>query len=93
MDIFSFTPVSLVKAVQKQEMKSLSRSQMMLLGSPFSQYQLLKNSTARSSAVMFKFVGTIRTLAPMRSVIDRMQLKPESMGKGPMKSIAMDVPR
>ena len=38
-------------------------------------------------------VGTIQISAPMWSVIDKMQLNPESSFSGPMKSIAMDFPQ
>ena len=46
VDIFSFIPVNLVSASQNRDTNSLSRSQTMSVGSPFSQYQLSKNTTA-----------------------------------------------
>ena len=43
-----FTPVSLCKAVQNLDTKSLSWSEIISLERPFSQYQLLKNMTGHS---------------------------------------------
>src|SRR5882762_4953074 len=65
----------------------------MLLGIPFSQYQLSKNKTARSLAVMLILVGTIQMLAPSQSVMERMQSKLLSIGKGPIKSKVMLLPQ
>lgn len=87
-DIFSCTPVSLCKAFQNFDMKSLSRTETILSGSPFSQYQWSKKREARASAVKSVQVGISRTSDPRRSVIVSRQLKPLSRGKGPTKSIA-----
>ena len=66
---------------------------MMSFGKPFSQYQWVKNSRASSSAVMVVQVGIIRMSEPSLSVIDKIQLKLSSSGRGPMKSIATLSPR
>ena len=65
---------------------------MMSVGSPFSQYQLLKKRTVRSSAVMVIFVGTIQMSEFKRSVIMRMLLQPLSISRGPIKYIAINIP-
>ncbi len=49
---FRWTPVSLCRAHQNFKMKSLSLSDTMSVGNPFSQYQLLKNIVANFSAVI-----------------------------------------
>ena len=56
-DILRETPVSLVKAFQKHETKSMSLSETKSLGRPFSQYQLLKTRSAMSSAEVSVLVG------------------------------------
>ena len=66
---------------------------MISLGRPFSQYQLLKNSRVRSSVLMSTQVGIILMSKLTHSVIVRMQLKPSSRGRGPMKSSAMLSPQ
>ena len=92
VDIFSFTPQRECKAFQKWDINNLSLSEIMSKGNPFSQYQWSKNKIARSSVVMSTWMGTIRILAPMQSVIDKIQLNPESSFSGLMKSIVMDFP-
>ena len=86
---FSLTPVNLCGAHQNFKTKILSQSEMISLGNLFSQYQWLKNKTARSSVVMSVQVGIIWLLEPRWSVIDRMQSKLPLSGKGPIKSVAM----
>ena len=71
-DSFSFTPVRSCKADQNVEMKSLSQLEMSSSGRPFSQYQLSKNITASSSAVIVVHVGIIQ-MSELRLVIDKMQ--------------------
>jgi len=75
-----------VRCFQKRDIKSLSRSDMSSSGNPFSQYQWSKNITASFSAVSFDEVGIIRISEFNLSVIVRMQSKPSSSGRGPMKS-------
>ena len=79
-------------AFQNLDTNSLLRLETMFSGKPFSQYQLSKNKIAKSSAEMSVWVGTILTLAPKRSVMERIQLNPKSSLSGPMKSIAIDWP-
>jgi hypothetical protein len=88
---FSFTPVS---SSQKWEMKSLPRSETISSGSPFSQYHSLKKISASPCAVRehWQVVGMIRT-GPSLSVMVRMEWKPLSFGKGPMKSMATESQR
>ena len=82
----SLTPVSLCKARQNLDMKSLSRSEMISFGKPFSQYQWSKNNKARSSVEIFIFVGMIHMSECSQSMIDKIQPKPSSKGSGPIKS-------
>ena len=49
-DSFSLIPVRACEAFQNLEVNSLSQSETMSRGRLFSQYQLSKNMTARSSA-------------------------------------------
>src|ERR1700678_2386922 len=90
IEALHLTPVRRVRCFQKEDMKSLSRSEMMSVGSPFSQYQLSKNRTASSLAVREVEVGMMRISDDRRSVMVRMQLYPWSRGRGPMKSIDTD---
>ena len=60
----------------------------MSLGRPFLQYQWLKNRSARFLAVMSVHVGMIHTSDPSRLVIERIQSKRLSRGRGPIKSMA-----
>ena len=78
-----------VSACQNRETKSLSRSDTMLDGRPFSQYHAEKNNFAKCSADTSVRVGIRRMSLFSRSVIVAMQLKPSSSGRGPMKSIAI----
>lgn len=87
-DIFNLTPVSLFRAFQKQETKSLSLSETKLRGKPLLQYQLSNTSRATSSAKASVQVGMIWMSEPRQSVIVKMQLEPWSLGRGPMKSSA-----
>ena len=75
-------PVNLCRARQNLDKKSLS------LGRLFLQYQWSKNRSARFSAIMSVCVGMIHTSDPGRSVIERIQSKPSSRGRGPIKSMA-----
>src|ERR1700761_327810 len=68
LDIFRLTLVSLCKAFQKRDRKSLSRSETISSGNPFSQYHSLKNICASSSAVRVVLVGIMRMSEPDLSV-------------------------
>jgi len=92
VDIFNLMPVSLCKAFQKHNMNSLSQSETMLLGRPFSQYHLLKNMPARCSAVILVQVSTNWISLPSWSVKVTIQFMPSSSSSGPMKSIATESP-
>ena len=87
-DSFSLTPVSLCRAVQNFDTKSLSRLEMISFGSPFSQYQLLKKISTSSSVLMFIQVG-IMWMSKLRQSVDTIQLQPSSKGSGPIKSNVM----
>src|ERR1700761_7116833 len=93
LDIFRFTLVSLCKAFQNRDTKSLSWSETMSSGRPFSQYHSLKNICASSSAVNVVFVGMMWMSEPDLSVKVTMLLEPSSGGSGPMKSIATESQR
>ena len=82
VDIFSLMPVSACRAFQKQEMKSLLWSDMILRGRPFSQYHSLKKSSASSFAFNVVVVGTSQMSELRQSVRVRMQSKPCSTGNG-----------
>ena len=69
-------------------MNNLSWSHIIVVGSPFSQYQWLKNSSAICSAVNVVTVGINYMSEPSRSVIKQIILNLLSNGKGPTKSIA-----
>ena len=88
---FSFTPVSWCRLCQNCEMKSLSQSEIISKGSPFSQYHSLKNKLARPCTVREQVVGMIQMLEPSWSVMVRMQSKLFSQGRGPMKSMVCDM--
>ena len=90
VEALHFIPEIIVKCFQKADMNSLSRSEIMSKGRPFSQYQWSKNKTASSFAVSLVDVGMIRTSDPRRSVMVRIQSCPWSKGRGPMKSIVID---
>jgi hypothetical protein len=75
------------------EVNSLSLSEMISSGRPFLQYHSSKKMVASSSAVRLDRVGIIRMSEFKRSVIVRIQSKPESIGRGPMKSMATLSPR
>ena len=55
---------------------------------PLLQYQLSKNKTTKASMIRSEHTGTRQILEPNWQVIEIIQLKPESFGKRPMKSIA-----
>ena len=74
IDIFTSIPIRSVNAFQKFDKKSLSLSQTILRGKPFSQYQLSKKMTASSSAVRSVQHAIVRKSALRRSVMDRIQL-------------------
>ena len=74
-------------------MKSLSRSETISKGKPFSQYHLWKNISASCSAVSVETVGMIWMSDPSRSVKVIIVSNPESLGSGPMKSIATESQR
>src|SRR6266702_838079 len=89
-DILSLILVSWCSFFQKRARNSLSRSDTISKGSPFSQYQLSKNISASFSAVRVEIVGIRRISEPRRSVRVRIMSKPLSLGSGPMKSIATE---
>src|ERR1700678_26781 len=90
LEALHLTPVRRVRCFQKEDMKSLSRSETMSVGKPFSQYHLSKNRTASSLAVREVEVRMMRISEDKRSVMVKMQSKPWSRGSGPMKSIDID---
>ena len=74
-------------------MKSLSRSEIILSGMPFSQYHLVKKRCT-SSSTFWDMVHRINlTSAPSLSVNVSKQSKPSSGGEGPMKSMATESPQ
>src|ERR1700678_1889632 len=75
----------MVRCFQNADMNSLSWSDMISLGRPFSQYQWSKKRILSSLALSEVEVGMIRISDPRRSVIVSMQLWPLSVGRGPMK--------
>ena len=87
------TPVKSIRCLQNFDTNNLSRSEIISMGRPFSQYQLSKKSTASSSAVRVVVVGMIRMSELRRSVIVRIQSKLLSRGKGPIKSIETESQR
>ena len=92
VDIFNLTPHKVFNAFQIWDMNNLSLSETIFSGKLFPHYQLSKNKTAKSSAVMSTHVGRMWMSAPKQSVMDRIQLYPESSFNGPMKSTAIDWP-
>ena len=60
MEALQEMPVRSIKCFQKEDINSLSRSDTMFIGRPFSQYHLSKNNTASSLAVSLVEVGMIR---------------------------------
>ena len=76
VDIFSFIPVSLCNSFQKQDRKSLSRSDTISRGRPFLQYQCVKNRCAISSAINVVIVGMMQILDPRQLVNVMMLLWP-----------------
>ena len=77
-----------VQGFPETQTKSLSRSEIMSVGKPFSQYQCTKNSVAKSSAEMSVRQGTSRMSEPRRHVMVAIQSKPSSSGSRPTKSMA-----
>ena len=71
-------------------MKSLSRSDIISRGRPFSQNHLRKNSLARPCTVSVHEVGMIQMSELRRSVIVSIQSCPLLVGRGPIKSIATE---
>ena len=69
-------------------MNNLSQSHIIVIGSPFSQYQWSKNSSAICSTVNIVTVGINCMSEPRWSVIEQIILNPLSNGKGPTNSIA-----
>ena len=92
VDICNLTPHKVFNAFQNWDIKSLSLSDTIVKGRLFSQYQSLKKRMAKSSAAISIHVGRNQMSAPKRSVMDKMQLKPESSFQGLMKFIMMDWP-
>ena len=88
LNIFTDTPISLCKALQKYEMDNLSQSHIIVVGSPFSQYQWLKNNSTICSTTKVVTIGTNCMSEPSQSVIEQIILNPSSNGKGPTKLIA-----
>ena len=89
VDMPSLIPTIIMSLFQKCEKNNLSLSEIISWGNPFSQYQLSKNTCAKSSAEMSVHVGIILTSDPNLSVIVAMQLNPSPLGNGLMKSTAM----
>ena len=85
--------MSICKCFQNFEMKSLSLSEMISSGNPFSQYHLSKKMSASCSAERLIHDGIICMSEFSRSVKVMIESKPLSMGKGPIKSIATESPR
>src|SRR6267378_1120351 len=79
--------------LQNQETKSLSRSEMMLSGSLFSQYHILKKRWAMSSAITVDFVGAILMSEPDLSVNVMIVSNPWSLGSGLMRLMATESQR
>jgi hypothetical protein len=52
-----------------------------------SPWQLFKNTTVRSLAIILTFVRVMCTFNPRQLVMDRIQSYPLSIGNGPMKSM------
>ena len=69
-------PVINVRCFQNEDINSLSRSEIISIGRPFSQYQLSKKSDANCLAVSVVVVGIILMSEPRRSVIVKMQSWP-----------------
>ena len=82
--------VRIVRCFQNTDMKSLSLSETMSEGRPFSQYHLSKNKTASSLAVRVEEVGMMQMSEARQSVIVRIEPWPWSNGRGLMKSIEID---
>lgn len=83
-------PVIIVRFFQEADIKSLSLSNTISRGRPFSQYQQSKNRISSCFAEREVVVGMIRISEPRQSVMVRIQLCPLSSGSGPMKSIEID---
>ena len=90
MDILSSMPVMVWSLFQKQDMHSLSWSEMISKGNLFSQYHLSKNVSASSLAVRVEVVGMICILDLRQSVKVMIVSNPLSTGRGPMKLIATE---
>ena len=87
VESFSLTPERLWSTDQNAEVNSLSQLEMMRKGKLFSQYQLLKNSTANSLVIISVRVAQTHRSAPSGSVAMQMASKPQSGGSGPTKLI------
>ena len=74
-------------------MNSLSRSDTMSSGRPFTQYHFSKKISASLSADNVEVEGIICMSEPKRSVKVIIESKPLSKGRGPMKSIATESQR
>ena len=90
-DIFNFTLVSVCSAFQNLDMKILSWSLIIFSGRPFLQYHRLKNWEAKCLAVILVCVAAIWMSDPSLSVIVTMASKSSLRGRGPMKSIVMEL--
>ena len=90
MDILSLMPVRVWSLFQKQDMNSLSQSEMISKGNLFSEYHLLKKVSVSSSVVRVEVVGMICISDPRWSVKVIIVSNLLSMGRGPMKSMATE---
>lgn len=87
VDILCWTPMSFINVCQTFDTKILS---WISTGHPFLQYHLSKKRNAKSSTVMSEVHTEIWMLAPSLSIMVTIALNPLSLGRGPMKSIAME---
>ena len=80
------------KHLPKVQHESLSLSNTQLSSRPFLQNQLSKTRITMSSTAASHHVGIIQISDPKQLVIDSMQLYPQSMGRGLIKSSATQSP-
>ena len=92
VNILILMPVSLWRWVQNFDKNSLSLSEMISKGKPFSQYHLSKNRSANFSAERLIVEGVFWILEFRRSVNVIMESYPLSEGSGPMKLIVTESP-
>src|SRR5260221_12441115 len=68
-----------------------SLSETIDFGSPWRQMTFFKNSYMSSRAFVVVFIGTRCTCEVRQHTITQRQLESRLLGKGPMKTIAMDI--